>query len=62
MYYRYNRALYSLDNVRKVSTSRDNRVITIDYLDGGSSNIGLGGSEREAIMVLNDIDKKLNGR
>lgn len=61
MYYRYNRALYSLDNVRKVQISRDNREIAINYLDGGVSRISLGGSEREALMVLNDIEKKLNG-
>lgn len=62
MYYRYNRALYSLDNIRKVQISRNNMEITIDYLDGGVSYISLGGSEQEAITVLNDIEKKLNGR
>lgn len=62
MFYRYKGTLYSLDNVRKVQTSKDNREIAINYLDGGVSHIGLGGSEQEAIMVLNDIEKKLNGR
>jgi hypothetical protein len=62
MFYRYKGTLYSLDNVRKVQTSTDRRVITIEYTDGGSSNIGLGGSEQEAITVLDHIAKKLNGR
>ena len=62
MYYRYKGTLYSLDNVRKVQTSKDKRLITIDYTDGGSLRIELGGSDQEAIMVLNDIEKKLNGR
>ncbi len=62
MFYRYKGTLYSLDNVRKVQTSTDRRVITIEYTDGGSSNIGLGGSEQEAITVLDHIARKLNGR
>jgi hypothetical protein len=62
MFYRYKGTLYSLDNVRKVQTSTDRRIITIEYTDGGSSNIGLGGSEQEAITVLDHIAKKLNGR
>lgn len=62
MFYRYKGTLYSLDNVRKVQTNRDNRAIAINYLDGAVSHIGLGGSEQEAITVLNDIEKMLNGR
>lgn len=62
MFYRYKGILYSLDNVRKVQTSKDNKIITIDYLDGCSYQIGLGGCEQEAIMVLDGIEKKLNGR
>lgn len=62
MFYRYKGTLYSLDNVRKVQTSTDRRVITIEYTDGGSSTIGLGGSEQEAITVLDHISRKLDRR
>lgn len=62
MFYRHKRTLYSLIGVRRVTISPSNKEILMSYSDGGCATIYLGGSEQEAIMVFNDIEKILNGR